>query len=76
MNDYHCRKCHRWLFASDATYGRVRVMCPARSCRAEQWVFFGGQQSSARPPSKSPDTVCRPAASEPEAACAILSLGG
>jgi hypothetical protein len=44
MAEYRCRKCHRYLFTSDAAYGRLRVTCPGRGCRTEQTVFLGGRQ--------------------------------
>jgi phage FluMu protein Com len=61
VRDYHCRKCRRWLFASDATSGRLRVTCPDRRCRTEQWVFLGGHHPA--PPEPAPD-------------CAILVASG
>jgi hypothetical protein len=42
MTPYHCRKCKRFLFESDATEGRVRLTCRYRDCKTAQMVFLGG----------------------------------
>lgn len=46
MKDYHCKACPRWLFSSDATHGRERIVCPA--CKTVQTVYLGGYQRVAR----------------------------
>lgn len=44
MKDYHCKACPRWLFSSDATHGRERIVCPA--CKTVQTVYLGGYQNT------------------------------
>jgi len=45
MPEYECRACHRYMFSSDAPFGRARIICPYRDCRVAQMVYFGGQQT-------------------------------
>ena len=42
MKDYHCKACPRWLFRSDATYGREVILCPG--CKTMQTIYLGGYQ--------------------------------
>lgn len=38
--DYRCRHCGRWLFKSDAGYGKVTITCPDRRCRRAQVILL------------------------------------
>jgi DNA-directed RNA polymerase subunit RPC12/RpoP len=54
QTEYRCRKCGQFLFASDAEYGRVRIICRnrpnSRPCGEAQTVFLGGRRTVARQP--------------------------
>jgi hypothetical protein len=46
--EYRCRRCCRWLFSSDAEWGRLRLVCPNTRCREDQTIFLGGRRTAAR----------------------------
>lgn len=54
MRDYHCPKCHHWLFTSDATHGRLRTYC--KTCKASRYIFLGGHQTQ-QPSAVQPEPV-------------------
>jgi hypothetical protein len=45
--EYRCRRCRRWLFSSDAEWGRLRLVCPNTRCREDQTIFLGGRRTVA-----------------------------
>jgi hypothetical protein len=45
--EYRCRRCRRWLFSSDAEWGRLRLVCPNTRCREDQTIFLGGRRTMA-----------------------------
>lgn len=47
MVEYVCRGCKGFLFASDATVGRVQgVKCRDRRCGLVQTVYLGGRRTA------------------------------
>jgi hypothetical protein len=47
VTEYCCRRCRRWLFSSDAEWGRLRLVCPNTRCREDQTIFLGGRRTVA-----------------------------
>jgi len=46
MQEYECRACGRYMFSTDAPFGRLRVICPDRRCSVSQIVYLGGPQNA------------------------------
>lgn len=46
MREYRCPDCGHWLLSSNATYGRVTVLCRNRKCPnpRPKVVLLGGPQ--------------------------------